>query len=292
MSTLTKYCNSRIDPYTLDKIPKHVSSEQECIESETCEYYPAIVAPTTPNEFGRIEIELPEIPYLENVIKYPFDLRCLNLGTPNLNRVSSDPNSAQMSYMIADQNGPRPHCVWLSPDLAGKTIDFSYFGLGTVINASNLTDLRVKTLTGKVFGSVDGESVLTETINGFLTKTKTDGYENFEVLTGMSGVEEHPGVDAWKDGYFYIGDLLVQFHTRVFVRSTNTVNCIYLEKNYKDKDSYVVLYNFFEWNSTPFSVPIFRAIPTTENSFNVVFLGESLAGAEYIVQFVTIGIKE
>lgn len=141
MSTLNKYFNARINPFTGAKEPKHIVAGNETSD------YPFITAPASANAPEdaptRIEIELPEIPDFSDTVNRPFLLYKDSIAPENrLTQVSGEPTTDN-TYRVGLPGLERSHCLQLSENLMDTPIYFDYYGLGTVINKSNLENLIV-----------------------------------------------------------------------------------------------------------------------------------------------------
>lgn len=190
------YFNSRIDPYTLTPHPALVQSDHHYDGDDGYFYrYPHIVAPVTANAQGRIEIELPEIPYVDNT--HPLGLYVDSIGSAgsDLRRVFDDPSQAYHSYRLAREDSTRPHCVWLSGDLAGKIIQFAYYGLGTVINAADLYRFQLRDYFCK---------------RGVLSVSFTDYYPVFVADGSLLYSRISVYIYAWKGNDYYSGSIFIE----------------------------------------------------------------------------------
>lgn len=141
MSTLNKYFNARINPFTGEKEPKHI------VAGDANSDYPFLQSPATynapENAPVRVEVELPEIPDLSDTVNRPFLLYKDSIAPANrLTQVSGEPTTDN-TYRVGLPGLERSHCLQLSENLMDTPIYFDYYGLGTVINKNNLENLIV-----------------------------------------------------------------------------------------------------------------------------------------------------
>lgn len=191
MSILNKYFNARINPFTGEQEPKHIVAGDEVSD------YPFIPAPSSYNAPEdapvRIEIELPEIPDLSDLVNRPLKIYKTAILPANLlTRVAGEPTTDN-TYRIGLSGTERSHCLQLSANLISTPIYFDYYGLGTVLNKSNLESLIIDSL--KVSQDTECQDMVLKsaTVNGMVyigadKKLLSDTVTKNEVSAGLSNI--------------------------------------------------------------------------------------------------------
>jgi hypothetical protein len=206
MSTLNKYFNARINPFTGEKEPKHI------VAGDANSDYPFIQSPETYNAPEnapiRVEIELPEIPDFSDTVNRPFLLYKDSIAPANrLTQVSGEPTTDN-TYRVGLAGLERSHCLQLSENLMDTPIYFDYYGLGTVLNKSNLENLIVDYL--KVNNDVVCENLSADDI---YLSTAFDGDT---VYVGANGILEsgYPTKNQISAGLNNLSDLTSDVNDR------------------------------------------------------------------------------
>jgi len=151
------YFNRRQNPFTKTDMSKLIKSGEDYDPIKPYLDYNIV------SGVGILVADLPEIPDLTKSIRI-WLIDGQTVSSDYTRDATSDEIPAAGHYMVALADSDRPNLIKLPTNAEGKHIGFEYYGLGQVICAEDLMNLKTKTIetTGKVTaGSIQTSGAIT-----------------------------------------------------------------------------------------------------------------------------------
>ena len=290
MSILNKYFNARINPFTGVQEPKHITA------GDAVSDYPFITSPLSYNAPEdapvRVEIELPEIPDLSDLVNRPLKLYKNAILPANLlTRVSGEPTTDN-TYRVGLPGTERSHCIQLSANLISTPIYFDYYGLGTVINKSNLESLITETLKAQDIECQNDLNVL-ETLK--IKEIQSNQTAPNDFIKFLSTLKSNSGDVEINDTKIKTDDLEVSGNFNLIyvfndtIPEMSTLTWGYLPGGWTPENSIMIIKykkdtsNIWYYYTGPV---LFNAVPFMEEAFRLSFTNNDYVGLP--IQYVFI----